>query len=252
MITRGKNFLKNAARVELSTKSEPCPRGLIETAQLGNLAANVAEHGYAFKERWQPDVSAEAIAAAVGQTLSLSGVAAIHNLQVKAKTKPNKYSGIYGLGVFPLHTDLAHVRTPPRYLMLRCVRGYGTVSTDLVDGFALVGRIGRSVLSNALVKPRRPLNGSTPLYSLYRPPTPVRHAILRWDEVFIVPASPAGVRGFAAIAKELGPIPRISISLQFPGDTLWIDNWRMLHGRSAVSADQSDRIIQRAYFGELY
>jgi alpha-ketoglutarate-dependent taurine dioxygenase len=216
------------------------------------LAANLAESGYVFKERWQPEVSAETIAAAVGPTLSLVGADVVHRLHVKAKAEPNKYSGIYGLGAFPLHTDLAHVRTPPRYLMLRCVRGYGTVSTDLVDGFALVERIGRSVMSNALVKPRRPLNGSTPLYSLYRPASAVRDAMLRWDEVFIVPASPAGVRGFAAMAKELGPIPRIPIPLQFPGDTLWIDNWRMLHGRSPVSADQSDRIIQRAYFGELY
>jgi alpha-ketoglutarate-dependent taurine dioxygenase len=40
--------------------------------------------------------------------------------------------------------------------------------------------------------------------------------------------------------------------LTSPGDTLWVDNWRMLHGRSAVTADQADRVIERAYFGELY
>jgi L-asparagine oxygenase len=217
-----------------------------------DLAADLAESGYVFKERWQPEVSPEAIAAAVGPTQTLNGTDAVHQLLAKAEAGPNKYSGIYGLGAFPFHTDLAHVRTPPRYLMLRCVSGYGTVSTDLVDGFALVERIGRSVMSKALVKPRRPVNGSTPLYSLYRPATSVRHAMLRWDEVFIVPASTAGQRGFSEVAKEIGSFPRIPISLQFPGDTLWIDNWRMLHGRSAIGVDQSDRVIQRAYFGELY
>jgi L-asparagine oxygenase len=217
-----------------------------------DLAFNVAKRGYVFKKHWQPEAASDAIAAAVGLALKFNGAHAVHHLIPKTEAGPNTYSGIYGLGAFPFHTDMAHFRTPPRHLMLRCVRGYGSVSTDLIDGFALVERVGRSVKSKALVKPRRPLSGSTPLYSLYRPATSVQDAMLRWDEVFIVPASPAGRQGVFRTAAEISSLPRISISLESPGDTLWIDNWRMLHGRSALSTDQGDRVIQRAYFGELY
>lgn len=32
---------------------------------------------------------------------------------------PNTYSGLFGLEEFPLHTDLAHWHSPPRYILLR-------------------------------------------------------------------------------------------------------------------------------------
>ena len=35
------------------------------------------------------------------------------------------------------------------------------------------------------------------------------------------------------------------------GDTVILDNWRMLHGRSAVPEKYSDRMLQRAYLEEL-
>lgn len=76
--------------------------------------------------------------------------------------------------------------------------------------------------------------------------------MLRWDEVFIVPASAAGERGFTQMKEQISKAPRARIALQSKGDTLFIDNWRMLHGRSAVDVDQTDRAIQRAYLGELY
>ncbi len=217
-----------------------------------DLAFNVAKDGYVLKKKWHPEASSDAIAAAIGHTLVLNQADAVHHIAPKAEAGPNSYSGIYGLGRFPFHTDLAHCRMPPHYLMLRCVRGYASVCTDLIDGFALVERIGRSIMSRALVKPRRPLNGSTPLYSLYQPPTSSRDAMLRWDQVFILPASPAGEQGVTRVVEEIGSFPHIPISLVSPGDTVLIDNWRMLHSRSAISADQVDRVIQRAYFGELH
>jgi len=43
----------------------------------------------------------------------------------------------------------------------------------------------------------------------------------------------------------------IRVTLTSPGDTLVIDNWRMLHGRSAVPRDGLQRHVERAYLGKL-
>lgn len=217
-----------------------------------SFAPEIARNGFVFLPRWREETSSEDIANAVGRRLAFKAAPAVHDIVPKTNAGPNTYSGIYKLGEFPFHTDMAHWRTPPRYLMLRCLKGHASVVTDLIDGLDIVESIGPSILSRALVKPRRPLNGSIPLFSLFRPATPGRSSMLRWDEVFIVPASPAGERGFNSMKEEMAAAQRVSIALQSEGDTLLIDNWRMAHARSAVSVDQTDRVIQRSYFGELY
>jgi L-asparagine oxygenase len=64
----------------------------------------------------------------------------------------NTYSGNYGLGPFPVHTDLAHWYVPPRYFLLRCVVGSDDVPTVLVDGARLIAKLGVSTLSRALMR----------------------------------------------------------------------------------------------------
>jgi alpha-ketoglutarate-dependent taurine dioxygenase len=41
------------------------------------------------------------------------------------------------------------------------------------------------------------------------------------------------------------------VYLSQPGDTLIIDNWRMLHGRSAVQQSEKDRLLERAYLSDI-
>lgn len=43
----------------------------------------------------------------------------------------------------------------------------------------------------------------------------------------------------------------VTLSLLNPGDTLIVDNWRFLHGRSSVQADDAGRCIERVYLSEL-
>ena len=43
----------------------------------------------------------------------------------------------------------------------------------------------------------------------------------------------------------------VLITLANPGDTLIIDNWRVLHGRSSVGEGDTDRMIERVYLSEL-
>jgi L-asparagine oxygenase len=217
----------------------------------GLIFESLTRDGYAFLKTWNPALSSSEIAHRVGKALPLGRTEAVHEVVPKEVTSKNTYSGIFGLNRFPFHTDMAHWPAPPRYIMLRCFRGYDAVVTTLTDSLDIV-RSDADILGRALVKPRRPLNGTIPLFPLYFPSRSGRASIFRWDEQFIVPASVAGQRGMVMVASKLASATAISVSLADRGDTLFIDNWRMLHARSAVAAGQTDRVIERAYYGEIH
>lgn len=188
----------------------------------------------------------------LGEICSFGKDSGVHRVVpiAKEKSPPNTYSGMFGFGVFPFHTDLAHWPHPPRYLALRCVVGFEDVSTLLLDGDTVVACTGRHLLLNSLVQPRRPLHGKIPLYRLLRPFD--ERDLIRWDEIFIRPAN----EGSSAVAKKfklaIGGEPPIQIALANLGDTLIIDNWRMLHSRTAIRSEHCMRKIDRAYLGDIY
>jgi L-asparagine oxygenase len=168
----------------------------------------------------------------------------------RASATPNTYSGIYGLDRFPFHTDLAHWRRPPRYLLLRCIVGYADVRTLLVDGRRLINAVTVDLLARAIFKPRRPRDGALALLRLCEP-TDDGHR-LRWDEVFLKPASKIGDVANHGVREYLTRSEPLSIALVRPGDTLLIDNWRMLHARSPILAGREDRKIERVYLEDLH
>ena len=43
-----------------------------------------------------------------------------------------------------------------------------------------------------------------------------------------------------------------SLTLVKNGDTVIIDNWRCLHGRSKVPESEMDRKLERVYLSEIY
>ena len=212
----------------------------------------VRECGYVFLPGYLPNASGITVADSLGRLLSLREGHSVHELTpcTKEAATPNTYSGMYGLQRFPFHTDLAHWRLPPRYLMLRCVVGFDEVQTLLADGFCLAEQVGLDVLARTLVQPRRPINGKLPLLRVYRP-IHNEHYLIRWDEVFFRPASKAGVSGVALFKKSVDACVPIPIALAEPGDTLVIDNWRMLHARSSVPIGCGARKIERAYLENL-
>jgi L-asparagine oxygenase len=134
------------------------------------IKEKVAAQGYCFIESLEPSRKSVSIAVEIGEAITPWAGRLVQQLLPRATDTPNTYSGIYGLGRFPLHTDLAHWQQPPRYLMLRCVRGYANVPTLLLDGEVLVEKITQNILARAIVRPRRPQNGSVPLLRLTRQP----------------------------------------------------------------------------------
>jgi L-asparagine oxygenase len=210
---------------------------------------DVARHGFAFVRKYRLGTDSATIASELGRPLIPWEGGLVQELSPRARAVPNTYSGIYGLARFPFHTDLAHWRSPPRYLMLRCMKGYDDIPTLLFDGQTLIESDLLDLLTRAVVKPRRPLNGAITLLRLcevldegYR---------LRWDEVFLKPASRVGEIADQRIRERLAQGESITISLSTRGDTLLIDNWRMLHARSPVPIKRQDRKIERVYLEGL-
>lgn len=210
---------------------------------------SLVRNGYVFLNEYMVGKSTRDFVRHLAEQESLESISEVHRLTPikRAESTPNTYSGQYGCCEFPLHTDLAHWARPPRYILLRCVRGDPQVSTNLLDGKKIVNTLGARVLERALVKPRRRLNGKFRLMRILQS-SPL--SLLRWDNTFIVPASPAGEFGVAAMHKELKNVSWDKITLEKASDTLLIDNWRMLHGRSDVPDGSDDRIVERVYLGE--
>jgi L-asparagine oxygenase len=218
-----------------------------------SIRDDVRNTGYAHLSAYEPGKSTEELLHSLGIPLSLGTGSPVRQLTPKSKdgSTPNAYSGIFGYNQFPLHTDLAHWRIPPRFLVLRCIRGFAAVSTLLVDGAQIVSCNDRGVFSRTLVRPRRPIRGSLPLLRLYDRQQGDR-GLLRWDEVFIRAAtqmSELGMRKFKEALARTGPM---EVSLVREGDMVVLDNWRMLHGRSVVPVESRGRVLERAYLEKLH
>jgi hypothetical protein len=149
---------------------------------------------------------------------------------------PHSLSRLYGEGIFPFHTDGAHWLTPPRLMVLLCVKDdqhrptlllpssiLKTIETHLKDAVFLVKTGRRSFYAS--------------------PVLPMGFPNIRLDCDCMIPMN--------AQAREV--VSRISAvdlhSAQWvewkPGRILVVDNWRILHGRAGSVAD-GDRQLLRA------
>lgn len=157
---------------------------------------------------------------------------------------PSTYSGNYGVGEFPYHTDMAHWHIPPRYILLVCIVPDKRVSTKLVNWLEIEKEIGAELLKRARFRPRRRLNNQ-----MYR--LKVKEGnVYRWDTLFIQPVNAHG-RRLKGLMEEI-EFERLNTEVKFSckGEFLLIDNWKMLHCRSRVP-DGSARMLNRVYISEL-
>lgn len=215
-----------------------------------SIREEVTRNGFAHLPEYMPTLTTLDAAKTVGTPVTLPGFPEVQSLRPKSpeEAKPNTYSGNYGRGEFPLHTDLAHWVVPPRYLMLRCVTPAEGVATRLVDGWQVVREIGETQMTRTLVRPRRPIENSLPLLRLLDSRDRAGRFI-RWDGLFIVPAGSEYQERFEAVAAYLESVSAGEVSLGAKADVLVIDNWRMLHGRG--KAGVGDRQIDRVYLDGL-
>lgn len=215
--------------------------------------------GFIFFPRLAPHAATACVANQLGVVIdiptALRGtlIPTIQSIRPRHKedSPSNIYSGTYGTREFPLHTDLAHWLVPPRYLFLRCLRGTSTVTTTLLDISSFIRILGQDIAKGAIMRPRRP--------KPYRPTGPLSVVFeksstlgVRWDQLFL---SPVNFRGHEALNKMAGmsqaPPSQKTVVLKDRGDTLLIDNWRCLHGRSSVPECNLGRRIERTFFSRI-
>lgn len=213
---------------------------------------DIEKKGFAVLRGYIPGASSLVASHTIGNTAVLPNVSNVQILKPRTQTQssPNTYSGNFGLDEFPLHTDLAHWFIPPRYLVLRCVCGTKDVATYLFDSRELISEFGEITLYRVLVRPRRPIEQSNFILRLYDS-TDNREKLFRWDSLFIRPATESSVPVYESVLKRLFSVTKIDIALESTGDTLIIDNWRMLHGRSAIIESEKSRHIERTYLRKL-
>ena len=214
------------------------------------LRARIATDGYVSLPRHRCDVETVKVAADLGEPMAPWDSAFVQHLVPRATSTPNTYSGIFGLGPFPFHTDLAHWRLPPRYLLLRCVRGYADVPTLLIDGRTIADAVTLDVLRRAVVRPRRPQAGEMRFLHLWQT-SDAGGGLMRWDDVFLEPASRIGELAFREVRERLVAVVPTAITMAEAGDTLIVDNWRVLHARPGITAGREHRRLDRVYLEDL-
>lgn len=223
----------------------------IDDAMRKELRTEIASVGYA-KVRGLCDQSCTfAVAAALGEVIDPWGEGPIQSLKPRGTSTPNTYSGIFGVGRFPFHTDLAHWPEPPRYILLRCMKGYEDVPTLLADGQNLLRDVTPEMLGRAIVRPRRRDVGHSRLLRLFQLKADGA-ALLRWDEVLLKPASPVGEQACTTMKTWLEGADVTSVAMTQADDAVVIDNWRMLHSRPGVPPGREDRHLERVYLRRLH
>lgn len=223
-----------------------------------DLSRELQDNGYVFIPHWHSIRSTRELADITGTIVDFesllpgSGIPSVQTLQPRKEHElpKNRYSCVFGLNEFPLHTDLAHWAIPPRYLMLRCINGSNDVTTRLLPASAVIGAIGHAILTRALFKPRRSSrHGNVGLLPLLFSSNYTNG--LRWDSLFLTPMNAAARDVLDFMTGNVGNFNELrEITLILPGDTLIIDNWRMLHGRSKAVAEPK-RVIERAYLSDI-
>jgi alpha-ketoglutarate-dependent taurine dioxygenase len=166
--------------------------------------------------------------------------------QAKDTANTNTLSSRYGMGAFPVHTEAAYLRKPPRFLLLYCVEsGSGGRTTVLLDA---------ATLSSRLPDARRPGTwvvkaGRRPFLCdvLWRRP-PNQFGI-RYDRECLFPRGPAALAEEQTIRDFIASSTLAMIEWS-SGQLLVIDNHRVLHGRGGSNND-GNRWLKRVLVGEV-
>jgi hypothetical protein len=214
--------------------------------------------GYVVSESFSPNVTTIEIAESIGTPINVarllpsSGIPTVQSLRPRDinQVSENQYSGHYGLGTFPVHSDLAHWPVPPRYFLLRCVTGSLDVFTDIVPWTGVIDVLGTAVLRKAVFATRSRRIGSSTLVRALSDHQ--RNQILRWDSVFLRPLNEHARELASFMLQSTWTRTGNKVLLRGRGDMVVIDNWRVLHGRSEVRAQSASRHIERVYLSEIF
>jgi len=218
----------------------------------------LSHQGYSFIPCWEPESDTEVMVQSIGDILKISEIRGYENVPDVQTLKPRevnrslkyRYSSYYGMGDFPLHTDLAHWLKPPRYLVLRCIIGSESVVTNILSSSILFEKLGANTINKAIVKLRRnTIQSANCLLPVLFSEGDVQ--AIRWDSLFLVPMNRRSQKTYDYLNSGLSERDIIEKKLVNPGDTLIIDNWTVLHGRSMVNELDRNRLVERVYLTQI-
>lgn len=194
-----------------------------------------------------PQISTLDIAKSIGKVIETNYFDTVQTLKPKIAEKEykNSYSGNYGLGEFPFHTDMAHWYIPPKYLLLRCIVPAPNVSTNVIDLNSIFQEIDFNY-DLAHFIPRKKLESKTSILYLYK------HGICRWDKLFLKPFNQYARDLELIISDKIANYPYEQIQLKQTGDCILINNWTMIHSRSSVDELSLNRCYERVYLSEVF
>jgi hypothetical protein len=185
------------------------------------------------------------VAASLGKPTSSLNRPLIQSLigRPRDEAPRNSLSGIFGLGEFPPHTDVAHWHTPARYVLLRCTTA-NDIPTILLDSKDFLTHQQRQLWAQSTWKVTRI---SFPfLCSMAFVCNGVEG--LRWDSCCMTPYGKRAEEARPMIIDTLGTALRTAgqeVRWTSPGMVLVIDNWRMLHARPAIPNKSQQRELRR-------
>lgn len=141
-------------------------------------------------------------------------------------------SAAFGLSELPMHIDTAHYLRPARYLLLGCADpGQSGAQTRLAPISALKFSPGElSLLASAAVLVR------TGRRSFYSTILDKGRSFFRYDPGCMEPLDARGEEALQIVSDAIERIEVIKHEWR-QGEILLIDNWNMLHGRTATAAD---------------
>ena len=223
-----------------------------------NIASRLYRSGYVLIRGWRREETTIAIGQSIGAVVDIhallpqNNIASVQTLEPRTEAASSlyRYSGVFGLNEFPLHTDLAHWMRPPRYFVLRCQNGSQAVTTRLLASSTLASVLGARTLGRALVRPRR-RGPNTALCLLPLVFFSDGVYAFRWDSLFLVPMNEAAHQVAKLMRTQAWHLSE-ALTLAESGDTLIVDNWRVLHGRSKVPLADIDRRLERVYLSEIH
>jgi L-asparagine oxygenase len=163
---------------------------------------------------------------------------------VKSAT-PNTLSSRYGEGRFPFHTDAAHWRVPPTFVLLYCESpGAGGRPTELIDTSSWqLNPKTRIALTSGVW---RAAHKSPHLCSVAEESEGMLH--FRYDSACMTPLGSVSCRLKEEIERQIqtSSVTRLSWS---PGTLLVMNNQRILHARGGASVNDEGRTLLRVLVG---
>lgn len=211
-------------------------------------------NGFVFLPQWQKGKTTKNAASSVGMIMSPSkvfghdSIADVQKIIPREKSEKlkNQYSGHFGLGEFPLHSDLAHWSSPPKFLILRCCNGSENVTTNVLPFRLIYDDLMDLSVNRAVVKTRQnKITTSSCLLPLVF--NMKGNRAYRWDSLFLEPVNSPAIKIKEYFERNDLSDKYFKFILKNVGDTLILNNWINLHGRSQVTEMDLDRVIERIY-----